>query len=126
MNTQNVYKNPTPMHKTYTERLQEHIDNPTKQITKFRRWKDKKINGLTPDFQYKTGLADALSITGTTDNPEVVEERVPVSLLYHHPTHTRCVWQRTEDDCASILVVDRPKHKQGYAYKLLPLSLIHI
>ena len=108
------------MAKTYTQRLQACIDNPVKQIKKFRRWKDKSLQGLSPDFQYKQGLADAFSIKGTVQDPEVINERVPVSLLYHHPSHTRAIWQRTEDDCASILVVDRPKHKQGNPYKLLP------
>jgi len=108
------------MAKTYTQRLQACIDNPTKEITKFRRWREKKLNGLSQDFLYKEGQADALDIIGTVQEPQVIKERVPVCLLYHHPSHTRSVWQRTEDDCASILMVDRPKHKQGNAYQMLP------
>ncbi|MDB4722191.1 hypothetical protein OAF65_10770 [Verrucomicrobiales bacterium] len=113
-------ENATPTRKSYTERLQDIIDNPVSEITKFRRWKIKKLAGLGHEFVYKTGLADSVDIIGTVENPEVVRERLPVSLLIHEPTRTRVLWQRTEDDQASILIVDRPRHLQGNPYKLLP------
>ncbi len=113
-------ENPSPKEKTWTERLQEHIDNPRKEITKFRRWKIKRIQGLSQEYIYKTGIADGLDIVGTVEKPEVVIDRLPVSLLFHQPTQTRVVWQRTDNDQATILMVDRPKYKQGNAYALLP------
>ena len=113
-------ENPSLKGKTWTERLQEHIDNPRKEITKFRRWKIKRIEGLSQDYIYKTGIADGLDIVGTVENPEVVIDRLPVSLLFHQPTQTRVVWQRTDNDQATILMVDRPKYKQGNGFALLP------
>ena len=107
--------------KTYSERLQEFIDNPVPQITKFRKWKQSGLEGLSSDFIYKVGSADSLSIEGSVENPEVVKSKHKVSLLYHNPSHARIVWERTPDDCASIIQVDIPKHKQGNPYKLLPL-----
>ena len=107
--------------KTYSERLQAFIDNPIPQINKFRKWKKRSLEGLSSDFIYKVGYADSLSIEGTVEKPELVKSKHNVSLLYHNPTHARIVWERTPDDCASIIQVDIPKHKQGNPYKLLPL-----
>ena len=38
------------MAKTYTQKLQAHLDSNVKQITKFRLWREKKIEGLEGDL----------------------------------------------------------------------------
>jgi len=108
------------MAKTYTEKLQDHLDSNVKQITKFRLWREKKIEGLSADFTYKTGFADGVEIVGSLENPEVVKSKLPVCLLIHHPTHTKVCWQKTNCEQASILVCSRPKHLQGNPYLVLP------
>ena len=113
-------ENPTQERKSFSERLQECIDNPCQQITKFRLWREKKIDGLGPEYTYKTGFGDALDINGTVDNPEIEKTRLPVCLLIHHPTQTKVCWQRTDNSQASILVVNRPKHKQGNPFEMIP------
>ena len=108
------------MSKSYNQLLQDHIDDPRQEITKFRRWKIKNPYNLSSEFIYKTGTADAIDICGTVEKPEIRNERLPVSLLIHEPSQTRVLWQRTTTDQATILVVDRPKFLQGNPYKLLP------
>ena len=107
------------MPKTYTERLQAHLDSNIKQITKFRRWKQKNLSCIDHNFIYKTGFADALDVVGSIQNPEVIKSQIPVCMLVHQPTHTRVVWERSDDECANVLLVDRPRHLQGNPYKVM-------
>tara|TARA_Y100000592_G_scaffold36815_1_gene58374 strand:+ start:646 stop:1386 length:741 start_codon:yes stop_codon:yes gene_type:complete len=88
--------------------------NQPRTIVKTCRWKLKPMQGLNAEYTYKEGQAKAIAFEEGDDNDvNAFFEYRPISLLVHHPTGTRVLWERHKGESTSILVVDVLKFKQA-------------